>query len=35
MTEQTAVRNTGVLSLLQGIIVEPQQLLIREANYLR
>jgi hypothetical protein len=33
--QQTAVRNTGVLSLLQGIIVERQRLLIREANYLR
>ena len=35
MTDQTAVRNTGVLSILQGIIVEKQRLLIREANYLR
>ena len=36
MTEQqTAVRNTGVLSILQGMIVERQRLLIREANYLR
>lgn len=33
--QQTAVRNTGVLSILQGIIVERQRLLIREANYLR
>jgi len=36
MTEQqTAVRDTGVLTNLQGIIVERQRLLIREANYLR
>lgn len=35
VTEQTAVRNTGVLSILQGIIIERQRLLIREADYLR
>ena len=35
MTDQIAVRNTGLLSLLQGIIVERQRLLVREANYLR
>jgi hypothetical protein len=35
MTEQTAVRKAVVPSTLQGIIVERQRRLIREANCLR